>query len=64
MMKDSMDEQILYLLDGPNVPKMVNLFSSPLLCSSCSHPQMVAPKGLQLMARTPPWALQSLQKPD
>lgn len=34
-----MDEQILHLLGGPKTPKIVDLLSSPLPCSSCSYPQ-------------------------
>lgn len=44
-MKDYMDEQNLYLLGGPKVPRTVNLFPLPLLCSSCSSPQMMVAKG-------------------
>lgn len=49
MMNDFMGEQILHLLDGPKVTKIVDF-----LCSSCFHSQMVVSKHLLLMARLIP----------
>ena len=49
IMNDCRGEQILHLLHGPKVTKIVDF-----LCSSCSHSQMVVSKDLLLMARPIP----------